>query len=786
MRLFLASFCVLTSVFVNAQVGPRGWQEHIGINSPNSVTKNGRIVYASNSASIVYFDEEEKAPRALSKINGLSDVGVRLLRTNPFNNKVLVAYDNCNLDIISNKTTVTNYPDFKLKSLNGKKLINEISFSGNLAYLACGFGIVVFDMERLEIRDTYIIGPGASELEVYQVQLNDSLIFAATPDGIYFSNYKTKILNNYQNWNRVSDLPIGPYHGLVNVAGLMIAAYTPSSTDPTNAGKDSLYALYPDNVWDKYPKSLNTGDSYIRLGATYKTFFTIIDATTVRVIDAATGQNVNNLSSFNGQTDYGTLRDVYFDKDYTGNVAYWICDATFGLYRTLYFYPYDIQVKLSKNGTNSTQIGAMDCYRGKLALAPSLIGNAGVGNYSTEGLNLYEKGVWTYMPIVNETGKARLDVTSVLYDRTDDTKMWVSTWGDGIIQYENNEVKKVFGPSTLPGMSLYLDNLPRCSGLSMDKDGNVFFAQSDQKGYLSVITKDGNYQNIPFETGKFTRKTFVDKNGNVWLLHERDGGITVLKPTIKNGIVATPLKDNTYRALDNSPGTGNLQSMGVFSIAEDLDGRIWIGTTAGISVFYNPTALFNSNSYDSQPIKIVQDGNVELLLGKETVTSIVVDGANNKWCGTQQGGVYCFSADGQQQLYHFTKENSPLYSNTIIDLSYDASSGDLFIGTEVGLQSFRSTIVEGAANYNAVHAYPNPVKPGYSGSVQITGLLDESIVKIADESGNLVWETKSAGGQVEWPVKTLSGQRVTSGVYLVYAATPNGDFKTVSKILVVN
>lgn len=782
---FLSFVAGLVSLAMAAQVGPRGWQEHIGINSPNTVTKNGTYIYASNSAEIIYFDEQEKAPRALSKINGLSDVGVRLLRTNPNNNKVLVMYDNCNLDIISNKTTVTNYPDFKLKSLNGKKIINEATFLGNLAYLACGFGIVVFDMERLEVKDTYIIGPNASEMEVYQVALNDSIIFAATPNGVYKANYKLKILNNYRNWTKISELPTGPYNGIVAISGMILTAYTPSRLSPANDGKDTLYQLTPQNVWQKYPAFANASNSFIKLGATYKDYFTIIEVTNIRVTEATTGINYTNLNSFNGQVDYGRIRDVYFDKDYTGNIAFWVCDATFGLYRTLNYYPFEPQVKLTKNGTNSTNIGMIDIYKGKLALAPSQIGNAGVGNYINQGVNLYDDGVWTYQPILDTIGSARLDVTSVLFDRKDDKKLWVANWGDGVFLYEDNVLKKKYTPANV-GMNVYVDNLPRCGGLSMDANGNVYFAQSDQKGYLGVIKSNGAYQNIQFEDGKFTRKTFVDKSGLIWMLHERDGGVTVFKPAITNSIIATPLKDITYRELDNSPGTGNLQSLGVFSIAQDLDGRIWIGTTAGISVIYNPSAIFTSSSFDAQPIKIVQDGNVELLLGKETVTSIVVDGANNKWCGTQLGGVYCFSPDGQQQLYHFTKENSPLFSNTVIDLNYDAKTGDVFIGTEVGLQSFRSEIVEGASDYKTIHSYPNPVKPGYAGTVQITGLIDNSLVKIADASGNLVWETKSAGGQVEWPVSTLNGSRVTSGVYLVYAATTNGEFKEVSKILVIN
>ena len=222
------------------------------------------------------------------------------------------------------------------------------------------------------------------------------------------------------------------------------------------------------------------------------------------------------------------------------------------------------------------------------------------------------------------------------------------------------------------------------------------------------------------------------------------------------------------------------------SIAEDKDGKIWVGTGAGIRVFYTPANIFNPTNFDAQPIKIVQDGNVELLLEKETVTNIVVDGANNKWVGTQTSGIYCFNSDGLKELYHFTKENSPLYSNNIVALNYDKVSGDIFIGTDIGLQSFRSGIIEGAVNCNDIYAFPNPVKPNYSGNVFVRGFVDESVVKITDESGNLVWETKSQGGQVEWNKKTLSGSLATTGVYVVYACTTDGQIKCTTKVLLVN
>ena len=182
----------------------------------------------------------------------------------------------------------------------------------------------------------------------------------------------------------------------------------------------------------------------------------------------------------------------------------------------------------------------------------------------------------------------------------------------------------------------------------------------------------------------------------------------------------------------------------------------------------------------------MQDGNVELLLGKEVVTSIVVDGADNKWIGTQTGGVYCFSPDGLKELYHFTVDNSPLYSNAVLDIDYDEVTGDLFFGTELGLQSYRGKIVKGEDNYSNVYAYPNPVKPNYNGTVLIRGLIDNSVVKIVDESGNLAWEGKSTGGQIEWGIANFSGNRVASGVYIVYATSTDGEKRAVSKILVTN
>jgi len=206
MRFVIYSFCFFLSFSLYSQIGTRQWQDHLGFSNCNTLTRFGSDIIASNGSGLVKVDQTEYTTSRLNKISGLHDIGVRLVRVNPFNNKLIVIYDNCNIDVIDASYSISNYSDFKSKLLNGKKIINDVTFSNKFAYLACGFGIILFDTEKLEIKETFYIGSGGSNLEVYQIALTDSIIYAATPKGIYKSNYKTKILNNYNNWT-VDSLP---------------------------------------------------------------------------------------------------------------------------------------------------------------------------------------------------------------------------------------------------------------------------------------------------------------------------------------------------------------------------------------------------------------------------------------------------------------------------------------------------------------------------------------------------------------------------------------------------
>ena len=219
--LFIYSSPVLWS---QSRVG--NWEDHLSLNSCISVAKVGSKVYGCNYSGIVIYDTDDNSIKKLNRINGLSDVGIRLLRENPHNNRLMVIYDNSNIDIITSDDKVLNYSDLFRKNFSGKKNINEVFYSGKMAYLACGFGIALFDTEKLEIKETYIIGPGGINLEVYQITMTDSLIYAATPNGLFQCNYKTKILSNYQNWKLSNpNLPAGTYGGVVNFNNTILKKY---------------------------------------------------------------------------------------------------------------------------------------------------------------------------------------------------------------------------------------------------------------------------------------------------------------------------------------------------------------------------------------------------------------------------------------------------------------------------------------------------------------------------------------------------------------------------------
>ena len=248
-------------------------------------------------------------------------------------------------------------------------------------------------------------------------------------------------------------------------------------------------------------------------------------------------------------------------------------------------------------------------------------------------------------------------------------------------------------------------------------------------------------------------------------------------------------------------GGGNLPDKSVRAIALDKGGQLWIGTDKGLRVLYNTTSFFNNDDLFTDEIVILENGIPKELLQDQFITDIKVDGSNNKWVATIGAGLFYFSPDGQQTIYHFTKDNSPLPSNNVNDVSIDDQNGIVYIATDRGLLSFRSGSSSPQENLANAFIYPNPVRPSFNtvaDKVKIKDISENVNIKITDIEGNLVAEGESRrnlrhrgynleidGGTAYWNGKNLANNKVASGVYLVMLSDLDTFETRVLKLMIV-
>lgn len=774
-KLLVISVWLLLSEISFSQVKVGQWVDHLSYNNANGVAKVGDLVYVSNGSGLATYNVSDNEVKKLTKIEGLSDVGVFLLRRNPSNDNLLVIYNNTNIDVIKPDGAIINVSDIKRKIITGNKTINDVYFSGSLAYLSCGFGIVVFDTDKLEIKDTYYLGNGITNIEVYQVAKNDSAFFAATPQGIFYGN-KNKNLSNFQNWLPLNTgLPSGPYNSIVNFNGVIITNYS-EKLKSNNSLRDTLYN-YTSSGWVKYSINFNyTGAENKKiLDFTYKNRLLIIDQYGLGIFTPQ-GNRISYLSNYG--FDIAAINDGFYEND---NLL-WIADRNYGLIKSGTT-NWSTNEPISINGPKNSYSNDLDIIDGTLMVAPVNLGPTFASQYRYIKPNIYKDNDWTNFPsTLSDTIR---DINCVAIDPNDKNHYVFGCMDHGVVEMKNNQYKN-YGSATPSLISSNAGYGIFVSAVSFDNNSNIWMGLQLGKKAVNVLKKgSSNWVSLNFEQfiiQQAISKIIVDKNSQAWIVVPRNNGLIVYKDG--NGL-SQPSSANT-KYLSTAVGNGLLPSLDIHSVCEDKDGQIWVGTAKGVSVFYNPENIFTSSNWDSQQILIDQDGQTKILLENDVIKAIAIDGVNRKWIGTESSGVYCLSSDGQKEIYHFTKDNSPLYSNLIRDIVTDETSGDVFIATDEGVQSYRTSIIRGFEEYTDVHAYPNPVRPGYSGSVSIIGLIDESEVKITDVSGSLVWSTKSQGGQVEWDMKSFSGTKVASGVYIIYCSTASGDKSATTKLLIVN
>ncbi len=408
-------------------------------------------------------------------------------------------------------------------------------------------------------------------------------------------------------------------------------------------------------------------------------------------------------------------------------------------------------------------------------------------SYTQGFFSYYSNDNWEYVsgannPEIYDLGL--IDFITVAVNPSTPEIFWVGSWSSGLVEFKNGRINSI-----LNSKNSILDSVnseTKISGLSFDRNNNLWIANSYSNKGLKVKTP--NNQWYSYSLSPYANSTdilynlFIDSLGYKWIVLPTKNELIVFND---NNTLANT-SDDKIKSLNINLNT-RISSNAINCIAQDLNGDIWIGTDKGIKVFYTPSNIFSTENPAPQTILIDQDGYVQNLLEFENVTSIVVDGANRKWIGTSKAGLFVMSPDGTVELNHFTENNSPLFSDQIISISIDQKSGEIFIATDKGIISYggRATMGVDVIDEEQVHAFPNPVKPGYNGYIAIKGLTTNANIKITDVNGVLVFQTISEGGQAIWDGKDFSGKKVHSGVYLVFSSNEDGTEKVATKILFI-
>jgi len=771
----ISLFCYLLTFTGYAQLNGIGqWRDHLPYSDCIGVKEVGTRIYCATPFSIFYFDKSDNSVQRVNKINGLSDIGISTINYNKDFHTLVIAYTNANIDLIKNNTII-NISDIKRSSILGDKTINDIYFDGPYAYLSCGFGIVVLDVDKEEIHDTYYIGANGGQVKVLGFTKSDNdTLYAATQSGIYLAYAKSTNLANYQSWKK--DLRLNgfvPYDHIINFGGQVIVSrfFAVTSTD-------SLYRL-SNGHWNSWKLPYNNPVEHLevcsgKLIVTLNYFVWFYDA---------------DFNHAGGVFDYNggglTPTDCILD-----NAGYtWLSDASAGL---VYFDQAGNFNAVGISGPLTNLVFAMTAYGDDVYVVPGGREPGYTPNGYFAQIYHFNNTSWANLTRSSDPALANAgDLCTISVDPGDPKRIYSGSFGRGLLELYNDKVVDRFttGNSTLKNHNQSDTADVRVGGTAFDSQGNLWVVNSHNNWCISRFCRTCSQQWTGYDIPKISNDDLgalmIDNSDQKWVIMRIGQGVTgsilVIKENPDNPA------DVSSTLLTSNPGSGNIPGQTVFAMATDKNGQVWVGTEKGIGVFYNPENIFVAGqNYDAQQILVQQGAYVQYLMENEKVTAIAVDGGNRKWIGTEGGGIYLFSEDGTKQIYHFTTDNSPLFSDNIIAIAINPVTGEVFIGTDRGLLSFRGTSTEGTDKFSGVYAYPNPVKEDYEGMIGIKGLVTNAQVRITDIEGNLIFSTIAEGGEAVWDGRNFNGRKARTGVYLVHAGNAKGSEKIVTKILIIH
>jgi hypothetical protein len=736
------------------------WQGYFSFNEIKAISSSATTIYAASENALFSANALSNQINTTTTVDGLSGQTISALYYSATFNKSVIGYENGLLIVINEVDgSLLNITDVINKQLpaNVKKINDFMEYDG-IIYVACDFGIVQFNLQTMLFGDTYFIGDNGAEIKIAQTAVYNGYIYAASNSGIRRAVVTNKNLNDYNQWETIT---LGSWSGISSFGSALIASSS-SSLYRYDVASNTFISF--SSLSNAILNSRVSGD-YLIVSCSnaiyiYDKQFVLIkqlNSTNLAIPDLSfscatilddllyIGTKANGLFTtqfsnpvvFNGLTPQGPDRNNIFAIQAT-TTALW---AVYGDYDVSYN-PYDL-----------------DSY--------------GISKFSNSG--------WLNIPYEEVLGSKSL--CRVTINPNNENDVYVSSFFSGLLKIEN-EIPSVLYNQTNSGLESltfvgpdYVD--VRINGAAFDKSGNLWVTNSRIKNGLKVLKTTGDWQSFSMdkildaaEDNSFGRMV-IDKNGTKWMTTSRDGVIGFNE----NGTV--------FKKITLGSDLGNLPSSDARAVAVDNRNQLWIGTTKGLRIVPNIAAFQTETQINSSSIIIKDDNLAQELLFEQFITDIAVDGANNKWIGTADSGLFLVSPNGQETKYHFTTNNSPLPSNTINDIAINNATAEVFIATDKGMVSFKGTATAANEDLANVFVYPNPVRPQYEGTVKVSGLINKANIKITDITGNLVYETTSEGGTIEWDTTAFGKYKVSSGVYMIFISAQDGIETKVKKVMII-
>jgi len=773
-RLFV--FLIFSTSLISAQVDySDSWEDFFSYNNVKDFIKSENIMYALSDNAIFTYDFTTQEIKKLSSVQGLSGETTSAIHYSTQSDRLVIGYKNGLVEVVDSDGSITISADILNFNQTGEKSINDIfEYQGKL-YLATSFAIIEYDIDQLEFGDTFFIGNNSTDIKINEIVVLNDFIYAATERGIYKADINNANLIDFNNWNLISSVN-NNYSNIIIFNSKIYTTLNKKLFEVTETNEIVLIEDYTSSIVSLKGSSTNLS---VVLNSSVNIYSTNFDLVL---------QNNADINS-----------DYILNTAFAENNQLFLATKQFGILSSLISDDIIFQ-EIHPEGPVSNDVFSVSAQSNELWIVYGGFGPTYGPIQRKLGFTHFNGESW--FTAMNDPLNSFPDLVDVALDPTDKNKVFISGFGDtqsintyntgGLFEVQNNEITNFYNNLNSP-LADIVENIAnrvtiRVSGSVFDTQGNLWVANIGVSNELKKFS-NGSWTEFDISAGK-PENSFglsdivIDINNTVWI------------GTRDDGIIAFNENGNRIRGLINTPTQGSLPNRKVESIAVDKDNRIWIGTISGLVVFSNASGVFDADVVDAQPVIFEEDGIAKKLLGDQYISTIAVDGANNKWFGTSDGGVTYTNPNGQTTIANFSKENSPLPSDRITKISVDKESGKVFFATDKGIVAYNSNVAPFGEILGEVYAYPNPVRK-FHNTVTIDGRNGTNLpkgtnVKILDIAGNLVYETnviegqELQGGKVIWDKKNLAGNNVASGIYIVLLANEDASETSSTKIAIIN